>query len=554
MMKLSRFAAAAALALALASPALAQTYRDTGGTSVPGVVVVDPTDNSGPLFSTSNPGHVSGTFSASFSGFTPTPAYAQLSVGVSSTRVALPSGNVVIVYNTGANAAFVQLGGAGVVATSNNDVIQPGSWLAFTVGSATYLAGIETAGATTLNISGGAGLPTGAGGGSSGGGSVPTGSAGSPNAAVVSVQGIASMTPLKVDGSGVTQPVSLASLPALAAGAATIGSIANTSFAATESGTWTVQPGNTANTTAWLVTGTGGTFPATESGTWNITNISGTVSLPTGAATSANQTNASQKTQIVDGSGNVIASTSNNLNVQCANCSGSGVSTADGATFTAGSSLFAGIGGFTQTTPTSNPLTNGKQGFAQLTPYRALMTDWYNSSGTEMGTSGSPVQVSLANTGTNTTALKVDGSAVTQPVSGSVTANAGTNLNTSTLALETGGNLASVKTDADNLNLAQGSTTSGQKGNLVFGATTHRRPELHNGAEQSPVAHHVWRAEGRRVRRYAAGFRRFAAAAVWRGDRSQPDHDQHDARHARDRRPSDDVHHGEPHRPRPASH
>lgn len=30
-----------------------------------------------------------------------------------------------------------------------------------------------------------------------------------------------------------------------------------------QGGTWTVQPGNTANTTAWLVTGTGGTFPAT---------------------------------------------------------------------------------------------------------------------------------------------------------------------------------------------------------------------------------------------------------------------------------------------------
>ena len=37
-----------------------------------------------------------------------------------------------------------------------------------------------------------------------------------------------------------------------------------------QSGTWTVQPGNVANTTAWLVTGTGGTFPATQSGAWNI--------------------------------------------------------------------------------------------------------------------------------------------------------------------------------------------------------------------------------------------------------------------------------------------
>lgn len=37
--------------------------------------------------------------------------------------------------------------------------------------------------------------------------------------------------------------------------------------------------------------------------------------VPLGAATSANQTNGNQKTQIVDGSGNVIASTSNALNV-----------------------------------------------------------------------------------------------------------------------------------------------------------------------------------------------------------------------------------------------
>lgn len=41
-------------------------------------------------------------------------------------------------------------------------------------------------------------------------------------------------------------------------------------------------------------------------------------------------------------------------------------------------------------------------------------------------------------------ALKVDGSAVTQPVSGAITANAGTNLNTSALALESGGHLASL--------------------------------------------------------------------------------------------------------------
>lgn len=84
------------------------------------------------------------------------------------------------------------------------------------------------------------------------------GTAGTPDAQVLSVQGITSMTPLLVDGSGSTQPIS---------------------------GTVTVTQGTAANLNATVV-GTG-TFAvqAAQSGTWNITNISGTVSLPTGAAT-----------------------------------------------------------------------------------------------------------------------------------------------------------------------------------------------------------------------------------------------------------------------------
>jgi hypothetical protein len=70
--------------------------------------------------------------------------------------------------------------------------------------------------------------------------------------------GALSLTPagaLRVDASATTQPVSLASLPALATGANTIGAISNTGFNATQNGTWTMQPGNTANTTAWLFAG-----------------------------------------------------------------------------------------------------------------------------------------------------------------------------------------------------------------------------------------------------------------------------------------------------------
>jgi hypothetical protein len=72
-----------------------------------------------------------------------------------------------------------------------------------------------------------------------------------------------------------------------------------------QSGTWTT--GRT-----WSLLNSTDSVNAVQSGAWNITNITGTVSLPTGAATSANQTtaianqtNGTQKTQVVDGTGAV---------------------------------------------------------------------------------------------------------------------------------------------------------------------------------------------------------------------------------------------------------
>ena len=106
------------------------------------------------------------------------------------------------------------------------------------------------------NVSGTISLPTGA---ATAAKQPALGTAGSASTDVISVQGIASMTALTVDGSGVTQPVS---------------------------GTVTVQDGGGA-----LTVDNGGTFAvqAAQSGTWNITNVSGTVSLPTGASTAAKQ-------------------------------------------------------------------------------------------------------------------------------------------------------------------------------------------------------------------------------------------------------------------------
>jgi hypothetical protein len=181
-MKRILLGAAGAAGLLFGVPACAQTYQDSGGTYVRGVVPIQP--GVGPLFTNSNPGKISGNFTASLGGFQPTPAYAQISVGSTSSRVPLPSGTVVIVYNTGANAAFVTLGGSTATATVSNDVIPAGGWMAFTVGPNTFLAAVETAGTTSLNISGGVGLPTGASGGGGGGGgggsNASVGSIGSP--------------------------------------------------------------------------------------------------------------------------------------------------------------------------------------------------------------------------------------------------------------------------------------------------------------------------------------------------------------------------------------
>jgi len=183
------------------------------------------------------------------------------------------------------------------------------------------------------------------------------------------------------------------------------------SFAVTGTFWQATQPVSIASMPSTPVTGT----------FWQATQPVSAVSLPLPAlaATSTKQSDGTQKTQIVDGAGNVIASTSNNLNVQCANCSGSGVSTADGASFAAGSSLFAGAGGIFQNTPTNNPVADGKQGLFQMTANRAQHVNLRSAAGVELGVAAAPVQVSLANTAANGTALLVTGTGGTFPVTGS---------------------------------------------------------------------------------------------------------------------------------------
>lgn len=92
--------------------------------------------------------------------------------------------------------------------------------------------------------------------------------------------------------------------------------------AATQSGTWTVQPGNTANTTAWLVTGTGGTFPATQSGTWNTRTQDGTGNAITSATRGSER---ALTVQVVDASGAQVTSFGGSSSNAAASATGSAV-------------------------------------------------------------------------------------------------------------------------------------------------------------------------------------------------------------------------------------
>jgi hypothetical protein len=146
---------------------------------------------------------------------------------------------------------------------------------------------------------------------------------------------------------------------------------------------------------------------------------------------------------------NVVDSGNTAFRVNCVvGCSAS-AGFSDNSAFAAGTTAESNIGGVYNDGLAA--VTSGNAAAARITASRALHVNLRNATGTEIGTSGTPVRVDptgttaqpvsgtvtvtqgtasnlkvdLSGTGANTTALKVDGSAVTQPVSGTVTANAG---------------------------------------------------------------------------------------------------------------------------------
>ena len=186
------------------------------------------------------------------------------------------------------------------------------------------------------------------------------------------------------------------------------------------------------------------TNPVAVTGTfWQATQpVSGTVTANAGSGTFI----------VGDGAGA--------LNVICDSGCTPGGSFADNAAFTFGTTAI-NIAGYVLDDAATNAATENSAAAPRMSSNRVAYSQLRDAAGNERG-----ANVTAGN------ALVVDGSAVTQPVSGtvtvtdgagalnvivdsgSITANAGTNLNTSLLALESGGNLATVAGDTTDIEIA----------------------------------------------------------------------------------------------------
>jgi hypothetical protein len=216
---------------------------------------------------------------------------------------------------------------------------------------------------------------------------------------------------LRIDGSGVTQPVS--------------GTVT-----ANQGGTWTIQPGNTANTTPWLTTINQGGNSATVSAGGALKVDGSAVTQPVSGTVTAN---------IGTTNGLALDATLAKLTIAQSTALGSNTQALVGGSVTTAAPTY--------TTGQINPL-------------------------------------SLTTAG----ALRIDGSGTTQPVSGTVTANQGGTWNitniSGTISLPTG---AATETSLAKLAQTQGSTTSGQSGPLILGAVTTASPTYTTG-QSSPLS------------------------------------------------------------------
>lgn len=188
-----------------------------------------------------------------------------------------------------------------------------------------------------------------------------------------------------------------------------------------DSGAVTANAGTNLNTSA-LALEAGGNLAAAATSLGLLDNtVSGnelqvdvlTSALPTGAATAAIQTDGTQKTQIVDSGGAVVNATGTSLDVNCTGGCGGAAAFEDNDAFTFDTTTVA-ISGAVVDDVATNAVTENSAGAPRMSPNRNLHSEIRDAAGNERG-----ANVTAGN------ALVVDGSAVTQPVSGTVTVTDG---------------------------------------------------------------------------------------------------------------------------------
>jgi hypothetical protein len=202
--------------------------------------------------------------------------------------------------------------------------------------------------------------------------------------------------------------VDVVTLPALVAGSANIGDVDVATIAAGDNNIGNVD----------VVT-----LPALPSGTNNIGDVDiasiaagnnnigdvdiASSALPALASTSTKQSDGSQKTQIVDGSGNVIGATSNSLNVNITGGAGSGgTSATDDAAFTPGSGSGTPMMGLADN-ESPDAVNEGDVGVVRMTGTRILMVNMRDSSGNELATGAQYKEDTVHTSGDYTTLMGV---------------------------------------------------------------------------------------------------------------------------------------------------
>lgn len=170
-----------------------------------------------------------------------------------------------------------------------------------------------------------------------------------------------------------------------------------------------------------------GTVTANQGGTWNITNISGTVSLPTGAATSANQSTIITALQLIDN-----------------------IPHAANVAFSNG---VPAMGQFDDSATGS--VTEDNVAAIRITSSRGMHINLRNASGTELGVAGAPLRVDPTGT-------------TTQPVSIAATVTVDTELPTAG-ALADGASATPTTPTIGAVGLVMNATTADRQRAVVNG-------------------------------------------------------------------------------------